>query len=80
MFDGAATAFAAISISAPTSRIVHADTGELGGLLCPHSAEVSAALGDERPTTGADAGRDAAPGKPSSGAICRREPPRLDRK
>lgn len=39
-------AFAAISISAPTTRIVHADTGELGQLLRRHAAELSAALDD----------------------------------
>ena len=43
----AATAFAAISISAPTSRIVHADISELGRLLRRQAAEVSAALGYE---------------------------------
>jgi IclR family acetate operon transcriptional repressor len=45
VFDGTATAFAAISVSAPTTRIVHADTRRLGGLLRRHAAEVSAALG-----------------------------------
>ena len=43
---GGGVAFAAISISAPTTRIVHADTGELGRLLRQHAAELSAALGD----------------------------------
>jgi DNA-binding IclR family transcriptional regulator len=47
VFDGTATAFAAISLSAPTSRIVHADTRELGRLLCRHAAEVSAGMGYE---------------------------------
>jgi DNA-binding IclR family transcriptional regulator len=47
VFDGAGTAFAAISISAPTSRIIHADTSELGRLLRHHAADVSAALGYE---------------------------------
>ena len=56
VFDGQGTAFAAISISAPTSRIVHADTGELGRLLCRHSAEVSAALGHAPDRARADAG------------------------
>lgn len=45
VFDGTGEAFAAISISAPTSRIVHADTSELGRLLRQQAAEVSAALG-----------------------------------
>ena len=45
VFDGTGTAFAAMSISAPTSRIVHADTSELGRLLRQAAAEVSAALG-----------------------------------
>jgi DNA-binding IclR family transcriptional regulator len=47
VFDGTGTAFAAVSISGPTSRIVHADTSELGRLLCRHAAEVSAELGYE---------------------------------
>jgi DNA-binding IclR family transcriptional regulator len=44
VFVGGDAAFAAISISAPTTRIVHADTGELGRLLRGHAAELSAAL------------------------------------
>jgi DNA-binding IclR family transcriptional regulator len=44
VFGAGGTAFAAISISAPTTRIVHADTGELGQLLFRHAAELSAAL------------------------------------
>jgi DNA-binding IclR family transcriptional regulator len=47
VFDDTGTAFAAISISAPTSRLVHADTNELGRLLRQQAAEVSAALGYE---------------------------------
>jgi DNA-binding IclR family transcriptional regulator len=47
VFDGTSTAFAAISISAPTSRLIHADTSELGRLLRQRAAEVSAALGYE---------------------------------
>jgi DNA-binding IclR family transcriptional regulator len=39
-------AFAAISISAPSTRIVQADTGELGRLLRQHAADLSAMLGD----------------------------------
>jgi DNA-binding IclR family transcriptional regulator len=49
VFGGAGAAFAAISISAPTTRIVHADTGELGQLLLRHTAELSAALDHETP-------------------------------
>jgi DNA-binding IclR family transcriptional regulator len=45
VFDATGTAFAAISISAPTSRLVHADTSELGRLLQQRAAEVSTALG-----------------------------------
>jgi len=36
---------AAISISAPTARILHPDTAELGALLREHAARISAALG-----------------------------------
>jgi IclR family acetate operon transcriptional repressor len=45
VFDRTGAAFAAISISAPTTRITHAGTGELGVLVRRHAAEVSAALG-----------------------------------
>ena len=55
VFDSTGTAFAAISISAPTSRIVHADTSELGRLLRQQGAEVSTELGYE-PALHADAG------------------------
>jgi DNA-binding IclR family transcriptional regulator len=58
VFDGTATAFAAISISAPTSRIVHADSSELGRLLSRHAAEVSAALGYQPVTARADGGKE----------------------
>jgi DNA-binding IclR family transcriptional regulator len=53
---GGGVAFAAISISAPTTRIVHADTGELGRLLRQHAAELSAALGDGTTVTEPSAG------------------------
>ena len=58
VFDAAATAFAAISISAPTARIVRADTARLGRLLRRHAAEISAALGYDAAhiRTDADAG------------------------
>ena len=45
VFDGGGSAFAAISISAPTTRIVHADPEQLGRLLLRQAAAVSAALG-----------------------------------
>jgi IclR family acetate operon transcriptional repressor len=45
VFDRTGTAFAAISVSGPTSRIVHADTTELGRLLHQQAAAVSGALG-----------------------------------
>jgi DNA-binding IclR family transcriptional regulator len=41
-----AVAFSAISISAPTTRIVQADTAELGRLLGRHARELSTLLGD----------------------------------
>jgi DNA-binding IclR family transcriptional regulator len=56
VFDATARAFAAISISAPTSRIVHADTGELGRLLRRHAGEVSGALGFRPDLDRADGG------------------------
>ncbi len=43
---GGGDAFAAISISAPTTRIVQAETAELGRLLSRHARELSAELGD----------------------------------
>jgi DNA-binding IclR family transcriptional regulator len=49
---GGGVAFAAISISAPSTRIVHADTAELGRLLSRHATELSSALDDN------GAGRD----------------------
>lgn len=45
VFDASAMACAAISISAPTARIVHADTDEIGKLLGDHAAAISTALG-----------------------------------
>jgi len=44
---GSAVAFGAISISAPTTRIVQADTAELGRLLGRHATELSNALSDK---------------------------------
>jgi IclR family acetate operon transcriptional repressor len=45
VFDHTGRAVAAISVSGPTTRILHGDTNELGGLLSRHAAEASAALG-----------------------------------
>ncbi len=45
IFDHTDRPCAAMSISAPTARIVHDDTGELVKLLREHAAEISAALG-----------------------------------
>lgn len=45
IFDHTDHPCAALSVSAPTARIVHADTGELGNLLRGYADEVSAALG-----------------------------------
>jgi DNA-binding IclR family transcriptional regulator len=45
IFDQTDRPCAAMSISAPTARIVHADTGELADLLREHAAEISAGLG-----------------------------------
>jgi DNA-binding IclR family transcriptional regulator len=45
IFDHTGRPCAAMSISAPTARIVHADTSELGTLLREHAAEISADLG-----------------------------------
>jgi IclR family acetate operon transcriptional repressor len=47
VFDAAGVALAGIRISAPTPRIVHAETGELGQLLFHHAAEPSDALAHE---------------------------------
>jgi IclR family transcriptional regulator, acetate operon repressor len=47
VFDATGSACAAISVSGPTARIVHADTAELGRLLRRHAGEVSAALGHD---------------------------------
>ncbi len=45
VFDDAGRPVAAISVSGPTTRILHDDKGELAGLLGRHAAEASAALG-----------------------------------
>jgi IclR family acetate operon transcriptional repressor len=45
VFDHSGRPCAAISVSGPTARIVHADMAELGALLVEHGAQVSEALG-----------------------------------
>jgi DNA-binding IclR family transcriptional regulator len=45
IFDRRDRPCAAMSISAPTARIVHDDTAELVNLLREHAAEISTALG-----------------------------------
>jgi DNA-binding IclR family transcriptional regulator len=45
VFDHTGRPVAAISVSGPSTRILHGDTNELGGLLARHAAEASAALG-----------------------------------
>jgi len=45
ILDPAGHALAAISISGPTARILHADTADVAGVLREHAEAVSAALG-----------------------------------
>jgi DNA-binding IclR family transcriptional regulator len=45
IFDHAGLPVAAISISGPTPRILHADTADTAGLLREHAEQVSAAMG-----------------------------------
>jgi IclR family acetate operon transcriptional repressor len=45
VLDQSGQPLAAISVSGPTPRILHADTADLAGLLREHAAEVSQALG-----------------------------------
>jgi DNA-binding IclR family transcriptional regulator len=45
VFDHTGRPVAAISVSGPSTRILHGDTNDLGGLLARHAAEASAALG-----------------------------------
>jgi len=45
VFDHTGLPVAAISVSGPTARILHADTAELGALLVDHARQVSEALG-----------------------------------
>jgi DNA-binding IclR family transcriptional regulator len=50
LFDHTGRPCAAISVSGPTARILHADTAELGALLGDHCAEISEALGHRAPS------------------------------
>jgi DNA-binding IclR family transcriptional regulator len=45
LFDHTGAPCAAISVSGPTARILHADTAELGALLLDHAGQISGALG-----------------------------------
>jgi DNA-binding IclR family transcriptional regulator len=49
LFDHTGAPCAAISVSGPSARIVHADTTELGALLSEHGTMISEALGYRRP-------------------------------
>jgi DNA-binding IclR family transcriptional regulator len=55
IFDHTEKPHAAISVSGPTARIVHADTGELGSLLREHAGEISAELGHRSEAGAGDA-------------------------
>jgi DNA-binding IclR family transcriptional regulator len=56
VFDRDKRARAAISVSAPTARIVHADTGDLGELLREHAEHITAALFESADDNGAAGG------------------------
>ena len=45
VFDHNGLPLAAISVSGPTTRILHADTADLAGLLREHATDVARALG-----------------------------------
>ena len=49
IFDHAGAPLAAISISGPTPRILHADTADIAGVLREHAEAVSAGLGMRAP-------------------------------
>jgi DNA-binding IclR family transcriptional regulator len=51
LFDHTGRPCAAISVSGPTARIVHADTAELAALLVEHGGQISEALGYRPPTS-----------------------------
>jgi DNA-binding IclR family transcriptional regulator len=48
ILDHAGAPLAAISVSGPTPRILHADTADMAGILREHAQEVSTALGHTR--------------------------------
>jgi IclR family acetate operon transcriptional repressor len=48
ILDHTGLPMAAISVSGPTPRILHADTADMAGVLREHAAEVSSALGFAR--------------------------------
>jgi DNA-binding IclR family transcriptional regulator len=48
VFDHTGAPVAAMSVSGPSARILHADTADLGALVRRHAADTSAALGHER--------------------------------
>ena len=48
VFDHAGLPLAAISVSGPTPRILHAETADMAGLLREHAEQVSQALGATR--------------------------------
>jgi DNA-binding IclR family transcriptional regulator len=45
LFDHTGRPCAAVSVSGPSARIVHADTSEIGALLNRHGSQISEALG-----------------------------------
>src|SRR5688572_5155253 len=51
LFDHTLRPCAAISVSGPTARIVHADTAELAALLVEHGGQISEALGYRPPAS-----------------------------
>jgi DNA-binding IclR family transcriptional regulator len=55
IFDRADHPYAAISVSGPTARILHANTAELGALMREHASQISAALGQQSEDGAGDA-------------------------
>jgi DNA-binding IclR family transcriptional regulator len=55
IFDGADHPCAAMSVSGPTVRILHADTAELAALMRGHASEISSALGRQTEDGAGDA-------------------------
>ena len=45
ILDHAGFPLAAISVSGPITRVLHADTADLAGILREHAQDVSSALG-----------------------------------